>query len=384
MPKEGFKTAKQKNDCIEAIIQELVHRNVFLILGHTNPDEDCVASMIAFALLAKKFDKQVKIFTSKKIPENFKYLVDIAVYNRIEVLTAIPRTFSVDTIVICDTAKPSMIDANRTVMQMLKNNDVRKIEIDHHIGADSDYAGDPGYCLVTEASSASELVGQIALKLRAKKDILRKYVILDPLSRNLVLAILTGIIGDSQMGRYLKSSRERRMYRIFSTLFNDILSTSTIKETNITNMNQIFEQLKQASEKEKHCFQYIKKKSKVYKSVGYAILSEDDMRYLYENFDDDDIISTTRTLADMLAEDSGKVGLVSYYDIPEKSDLIQFRMRRSQNYKSYDLRNFLKKMNIENGGGHEGAIGFRVPKNVIDDYQKYVMSIVKKVNSLLP
>lgn len=384
MPKEGFKTAKQKNDCIEAIIQELVHRNVFLILGHTNPDEDCVASMIAFALLAKKFDKQVKIFTSKKIPENFKYLVDIAVYNRIDVITAIPRTFSVDTIVICDTAKPSMIDANRTVMQMLKNSAVRKIEIDHHIGADSDYAGDPGYCLVTEASSASELVGQIALKLRAKKDILKKYVILDPLSRNLVLAILTGIIGDSQMGRYLKSSRERRMYRIFSTLFNDILSTSTIKETNITNMNQIFEQLKQASEKEKHCFQYIKKKSKVYKSVGYAILSEEDMLYLYENFDDDDIISTTRTLADMLAEDSGKVGLVSYYDIAEKSNLIQFRMRRSQNYKSYDLRNFLKKMNIENGGGHEGAIGFRVPKDVIDDYQKYVMSIVKKVNSLLP
>ncbi len=384
MPKEGFKTAKQKNDCIEAIIQELVQRNVFLILGHTNPDEDCIASMIAFALLAKKFDKQVKIFTSKKIPENFKYLVDIAVYNRIEVLTAIPRTFSVDTIVICDTAKPSMIDANRIVMHMLKNNAIRKIEIDHHIGADSDYAGDPGYCLVTEASSASELVGQIALKLRAKKDILKKYVILDPLSRNLVLAILTGIIGDSQMGRYLKSSRERRMYRIFSTLFNDILSTSTIKETNITNMNQIFEQLKQASEKEKRCFQYIKKKSKVYKSVGYAILSQDDMRYLYENFDDDDIISTTRTLADMLAEDSGKVGLVSYYDISEKTDLIQFRMRRSQNYKNYDLRDFLKKMDIENGGGHEGAIGFRVTKDVIDDYQKYVLSIVKKVNSLLP
>jgi len=384
MPKEGFKTAKQKNDCIEAIIQELVNRNVFLILGHTNPDEDCVASMIAFALLAKKFDKQVKIFTSKKIPENFKYLVDIAIYNRIDVVTAIPKSYAVDTIVICDTAKPSMIDANRTVLHMLKNTTIRKIEIDHHIGTDSEYAGDPGYCLVTEASSASELVGQIALKLRAKKNILKKYVILDPLSRNLVLAILTGIIGDSQMGRYLKSSREKRMYRIFSTLFNDILSTSTIKETNITNMNQIFDQLKQASEKEKHCFQYIKKKSKVFKSVGYAILSEDDMHYLYENFDDDDIISTTRTLADMLAEDSGKVGLVSYYDIPEKSDLIQFRMRRSQNYKNYDLREFLKTMGIQNGGGHEGAIGFRLPKDTVDDYQKFVTNMVKKVNELLP
>ncbi|HOM88684.1 MAG TPA: DHH family phosphoesterase, partial [Spirochaetota bacterium] len=281
MPKKAFTTAKQKNDCIDSIINEMVNHNAFLILGHTNPDEDCVASMIAFALLARKFDKEVKIFTSKKIPHNFKYLVDIAVYNRIDVVMAIPRTFMADAIVICDTPKPSMIDANRKVQSMLRNPDVRKIEIDHHIGADSDYAGDAGYCLVTGASSASELVGQIAIKLRAKKEILKKYVILDPLSRNLVLAILTGIIGDSQMGRYLKSSREKRMYRLFSNLFNTILNTATIKEGNITNMDQIFEQLKQASENERRCFQYIKKKSKLYKWVGYAVLSEEDMHYLY-------------------------------------------------------------------------------------------------------
>ena len=384
MPKKAFTTAKQKNDCIDSIINEMVNHNAFLILGHTNPDEDCVASMIAFALLARKFDKEVKIFTSKKIPQNFKYLVDIAVYNRIDVVMAIPRTFMADAIVICDTPKPSMIDANRKVQSMLRNPDVRKIEIDHHIGADSDYAGDAGYCLVTGASSASELVGQIAIKLRAKKEILKKYVILDPLSRNLVLAILTGIIGDSQMGRYLKSSREKRMYRLFSNLFNTILNTATIKESNITNMDQIFEQLKQVSENEKRCFQYIKKKSKLYKWVGYAVLSEEDMHYLYDNFDDEDIISTTRALADKLAEDSGKIGIVAYYDTKEKTDLIQFRMRRSQHYKKYDLRDLLKIMHIHNGGGHEGAIGFRLPKDAVNEYQHYVVAMVKKVNSLLP
>ena len=226
-------------------------------------------------------------------------------------------------------------------------------------------------------------MGQIAIKLRAKKEILKKYVILDPLSRNLVLAILTGIIGDSQMGRYLKSSREKRMYRLFSNLFNTILNTATIKEGNITNMDQIFEQLKQASENEKRCFQYIKKKSKLYKWVGYAVLSEEDMHYLYDNFDDEDIISTTRALADKLAEDSGKIGMVAYYDTKDKSDLIQFRMRRSQHYKQYDLRDLLKIMHIHNGGGHEGAIGFRLPKDAVNEYQHYVVAMVKKVNSLL-
>jgi len=59
-------------------------------------------------------------------------------------------------------------------------------------------------------------------------------------------------------------------------------------------------------------------------------------------------------------------------------------MRRSQHYKQYDLRDLLKIMHIHNGGGHEGAIGFRLPKDAVNEYQHYVVAMVKKVNSLLP
>ena len=47
------------------------------------------------------------------------------------------------------------------------------------------------------------------------------------LTRNLVLAILSGMIGDSQMGRYLKSPRERWFYARFSALFERMLERKT-------------------------------------------------------------------------------------------------------------------------------------------------------------
>ena len=46
-------------------------------------------------------------------------------------------------------------------------------------------------------------------------------------------------------------------------------------------------------------------------------------------------------------------------------------------YRSLDLRNVLPKLEIENGGGHEGAIGFRVERSNIDDFGAFVARIVE-------
>ncbi len=123
-----------------------------------------------------------------------------------------------------------------------------RIEIDHHLAADSGYFGDEGYRLVTEASSASELVGHILLKLEGRRDLLERHQVAELFPRNLVLAILTGIIGDSNMGQYLKSRREKRYYQIFSTMFNDMLSRRTTKKTNFFTMDQVFTELQKLSD----------------------------------------------------------------------------------------------------------------------------------------
>jgi single-stranded DNA-specific DHH superfamily exonuclease len=94
-------------------------------------------------------------------------------------------------------------------------------------------------------------------------------------------------------------------------------------------------------------------------------------------------VSTARVVADRLAESSGKLGLVAYYDNPEHSDLVQFRLRRAGAWKKYDLRGLLERFAIENGGGHEGAIGFRMPRSEIPDFQAYVATLLQGIETAI-
>jgi len=380
MAKKSIETIFQKNYICNNIIESITSRNNFLILGHKNPDEDCIGSTVAIALIISKFDKNISIYQGYQIHEHFHYLLNICKYNSINLLGNNDIPESVDTIIICDTPKPSMIDCNPSIKTLLDDKNILKIEIDHHIGADSEYIGDRDYCFVTEASSACELAGYIALKIRKREDILSEYKIEDPLSRNLVLSILTGIIGDSKMGNFLKSKRERKYYHIFSKMYNSILAKETIKETNLSNMNEVFSEIQRMSANEKKCITYMLDRKKISNSFGYVILTEEDMEHLYENSDTDTIVSVTRGVADFLAEESSKFGFVIYYDDPEKSDLIQFRLRRSKKYKTFDLRTVLEMFSIKNGGGHEGAIGFRVKRGEIDNINSFVNNIVERVD----
>ena len=268
---------------------------------------------------------------------------------------------------------------------LLSDGNILKIEIDHHLEADSDYSGDKGYCLVDEASSASELVGLIAFKLKNRTELLERHQVFELFSRNLVLAVLTGIIGDSKMGKYLKTNREKWFYRNFSNMFNQLLSRKTHKGSkNLSTMKEVFAELEKLSEKEDACFRYMMKRknssSSVIKSV---VLKPADMEYLKVNYDHETIITVARYTADKLAEESGYLSLIVYYDDPDISNLIQFRMRRSQAFKKLDLRKVIVHFSIENGGGHPGAIGFRIDRDLIENIDEYVNLLISGTEALI-
>ncbi len=63
---------------------------------------------------------------------------------------------------------------------------------------------------------------------------------------------------------------------------------------------------------------------------------------------------------------------------------MQFRLRRAGGWKGYDLRGFLTLFSIANGGGHEGAIGFRVPRGEIPDFHAYVTTLLQGIEKALP
>jgi diguanylate cyclase (GGDEF)-like protein len=383
-PKAAIRSIREKNRIIERIISSFTDRRRFLILGHQSPDDDCISSMISTALILRMFYRDTILYLGSNVHDRFKYLLDICRYNSIPLLGPSEAPPSdLDTVILCDTPKPSMIEASPAVREALASPRVLRIEIDHHLAADSGYFGDEGYRFVTEASSASELIGHILLKLEGHKELLERLEVTDLFPRNLVLAILTGIIGDSNMGQYLKSRREKKYYQIFSGMFNDMLSRRTTKKTNFFTMDQVFTELQKLSTHEEGCYSYMMERKKTAGSVSVVTLTAEEMAHLYAECDDDTIISTARVVADKLAEDSGKLGLIAYYDNPERSDLVQFRLRRAGSWKKYDLRGFLTLFSIANGGGHEGAIGFRIPRGEIGDFPAYVEKLVNGIEAAI-
>jgi nanoRNase/pAp phosphatase (c-di-AMP/oligoRNAs hydrolase) len=410
MSKKVIRSIAAKNAVIANITEAMVHKTRFLILGHRLPDEDCIASMVAFALLARLFDREPVLYLDGAVHEHFQYLLSICRYNSIPVASCeadlqdpedrrpdvpaepsrrspqgeMAEAGAFDAVVLCDTPKPSMIGLIPRIQSFLDRPGVLRIEIDHHLGADSEYFGDEGYRLVTEASSTSELVGHLLLKLGRRCDLLERFQIADLYSRNIVLAILTGIIGDSKMGRFLNTRREKRYFRIFSTMFNDLLARKTTKRSNFSNMEQVFRELQRLSSHEERCFGYILERKRLSASVGYVSLGEADMAPLYAEYDEDTVVAATRIIADRLAEDSGRLSLVAYADNPKTSDLVQFRVRRASGYKKYDLRQLLPLFSIRDGGGHEGAIGFRLKKSEVGDLDRYVDRLIGGIEAVMP
>ena len=162
-----------------------------------------------------------------------------------------------------------------------------------------------------------------------------------------------------------------------------MLSRRTTKKTNFFTMDQVFSELQKLSTGEEGCFSGMMEKKELFGAIALVALSAEEMAPLYAGCDDDTIVSTARVIADRLAEESGKLGLVCYYDNPERSDLVQFRLRRAGGWKKYDLRNLLTIFSIANGGGHEGAIGFRVPRGEIPDFSEYVSRLVEGITTAI-
>lgn len=384
--KAGIATIAEKNRIVNNIIKAITSRDHFLLIGHKNPDEDCIASMVSFSLLLSKFSRSAHLVIWSKIHPHFQYLLNICRYNSIEILEEcrkIPENIS--TIIIVDTPKPSMVQKFLGSSSLLSDSNILKIEIDHHLEADSDYIGDNGYCLVDEASSASELVGLIAFKLNNRTELLETHQVSELFSRNFALAVLTGIIGDSKMGKYLKTNREKWFYRYFSNMFNQLLSKKTHKGSkNLSSMKEVFAELEKLSEKEDACFRYMMERKNSNSSlIRSVVLKPADMEYLKVNYDHETIITVARFTADKLAEESGYLSLIVYYDDPDISNLIQFRMRRSQGFKNLDLRKVIDHFSIENGGGHPGAIGFRIDRDLIESIDEYVKLLISGTEVLI-
>ena len=261
-----------------------------------------------------------------------------------------------------------------------------RIEIDHHLAADSDYFGDEGYRFVTEASSASELIGHILLKLDGREELLERHQVTELFPRNLVLAILTGIIGDSNMGQYLKSRREKRSTTRSSPGCSTTCSpVRTTKKTNFFTMDQVFSELQKLSTHEEGCYSYMMERKK--RSVPRSPRWRSPRRKwltLYASCDDDTIVSTARVIADTSCR--GKLassGSSPTTTTPSEATWCSSVCAAREAGRSTTFGGCSTLFSIANGGGHEGAIGFRIPRAQIPDFHAYVSSLVEGIEAAI-
>ncbi|MDR2741611.1 MAG: DHH family phosphoesterase [Treponema sp.] len=382
MEKKEIRTIAEKNRYVKNIIDEADRLDSFLLIGHKDSDTDCIASLAAFSLLLRKLEKDVVISLPAPVTEQFNYLLAICKYNGISVIYGRdPLPDDIEAVAILDTPKPDMIARNAAIDRLLTDPAVRKIEIDHHLEADAAYTGDPGYCLVTEASSTCELIGYLCFKFSRQKD---RFPGTDFFSRNIALAILTGIVGDSHMGKYLKSAKERWYYSVFSRAFDKLLVEKTRKNSsNMASMEAIFDTLQRFSVREKICFDRIVKQQQKSQFISYVALGKEESAELFALYGGELLVNVSKAAADTLAEETEKLGLVVYYDDPALSDFVQFRLRRSAKFTTLDLRTVLKTLGITNGGGHPGAIGFRVTKDEAPDIHAFTAEIAGKIDGMI-
>ncbi|EPF47062.1 hypothetical protein HMPREF1222_00879 [Treponema vincentii F0403] len=341
------------------------HRS-FLIIGHQSPDEDCYASTVAGALLLRKFNKHVSVFLESVPPENLKFLSSICKYNKINVYYGtMPSIRSVEVLCILDTPKPDMIAANGCIYDFLNNHSISKIEIDHHFGSDAAFSGDPDYSLVLHASSTCEILCRICYKLANHPEIRHLYSIEELYSRNLVLTLLTGMLGDAKMGNYIANPHDKEIFDYFSKHLNLMLRISTNSSGNtkkIESMERLLDVMETTDAETEKAYNAIINRAVYAGHIGAVILSEDESNAFLENIEYTQFIGMIKVATNTIAEKAGGVGISVYYDSPNKSNKIQCRIRVSEAARGIDLHPILSHFKITDGGGHPGAIAFRLPR----------------------
>ncbi len=385
--KQALKSIALRNRIIHRILDLIDGRDNFLVAGHLNPDEDCISSQVAMALLIRDFRKRVYLMVPRTLNEKFLYLIKIARHNSIEILYHDEdRPLGISTLFIMDTPKPSMRQTFPGDGELIADPGVPVVEIDHHLEADSEYSGDPDLRLVDEAASASELVALIGYKLNNRIDLRQKYAFYDVFSRNFVLAILTGIVGDTKMGQFIRTPKERWFYEISSRVFNRILSRKTRAGSgNFFSMNEIYREMQSLSDREDRCLKAMRQYlNRDIPRIGSVVIPPGGMEAIAGVFDHETIVTVARYLADSLAEESGFLGFIAYADDQRESGLVQFRIRRSHSFQSLDLRDLLEHFEIKNGGGHPGAVGFRIPEEEIGDLNEYARRFLRELENWLP
>lgn len=294
---------------LDKIKKEIEKADNIVLVGHINPDGDCIGATIAFKYMIEKFNenKNVYVCINDKLPkyvEKLPYLPKI--YNKID------DDISIDLLISLDVANIQRVAIDEATIKKSK----KTICIDHHISNNGYF--DINY--VEDISSASELIYKFL-----------KVFSID-IDEKIATYMYLGIINDT--GNFRHSNVTDKTFLI----------ASEIAKTNI-NMNEIYRLVFSKSRKKAEAFS---------RSVMEGIY-DSDLKFMYfylpENtgYESDDMD-----------------GISEYMLTIEDVDVALFLKQMDSKFIKGSFRSKGKDVNyiasFLNGGGHKLAAGFKIDK----------------------
>lgn len=363
-------------------IQSVIDKNKSFFF-YFSPDPDAVGVSIALALFLKNSDKSSMIFLPEGYDHNLDFLIKIANYNNILILSNVDSVLKKlkkeeFVFVSCDTPTYRLLPDFKRISKV-RDKYINKdaIEIDHHFGGDSEQIYQESVTLFCQANSCCDILAnyfQIVGTLDGKNIDIEKYF-----PRNVVLSLIVGMCYDTQFGKFLVNEKSYNMW--FSFLSERLRTLTWISSPHMKSASEVFDTINKMSEIKIATLKKLIETSIYSGGVGFLILPPvGKYESLAENGDSSCIVSKISSdIANMIPERAGKIGIFCYYDDTKKQYFV--KIRRSSEYKDYDLRNFEKVIikhfgrSFIGGGGHPGATSFRF-KNM--EREKFI----KQVNEL--
>ena len=368
MNKTNF--SKEQFECNSKKLQDLINeRNDFFF--YFSPDFDSVCSSLSFAIYLKRLKKNSLIYFPLEENAGFDFLFKIADYNKISIisdLADLKNELSNKEYVftVFDTPNKALLPSFEEINSIFNSYDCHdSIEIDHHFGNDSEQIYSSSISLFKCANSCCDIIADFFL-LCGGENVWDEYF-----PRNIVLILLTGICSDTQLGKFCSVVGDNDWFRILSQRLEELTWSDS---GNFKTPHEIFDFITNKSEAKTIVIEKVMKEVKIRNGLGLLIFPKVDKD---ENLLDGEKFCSLEDVSDdlvnLLPQKSGKVGIFIFFD--SKKEKYMIKIRRSTFFQDLDLRSLdvlimdLFADDFCGGGGHPGAVSFRISDKIkYDDF----------------
>jgi phosphoesterase RecJ-like protein len=320
---------------LDKTVQLIDRSNNILILGHVNPDGDCIGSMAALTLGLRTAGKKVSAWSDEHLPLKYHFIkIDLEKPDQ-------KKLSDFDLIVVLDTAVETRIGAALDFSKLK----TPLLAIDHHVTAKNNFT----YIHADQSQAATGCIVYDILKLLNIE-----------IEKHVAEAIYTAIITDT--GRFSYSNTNYRTFEITLELLKTGIDTSKISSV-IYNSNAP---------------EYIRILGAALNTLELVVNGAGAIMYVsaemmkkegLETFDTEDFVNypksiTTVKVACMITETPG-------------SDVLRMSLRSKT--PDIDVSKLAKSFN---GGGHKCASGARINESLTEFIPKLKKELEKFIRTV--